>query len=270
MKLDYDTAWKEAVALLRRNAGLLAVIGGVFFFLPYAAVIIGLPELSSVEQGGAQGDPDQMMAALADLYSNYWWVFVGLALIQGTGLLAMLALVRRRPNPTVGEAIATGGKSVLSYIAAQILQSVAILTLALILVGVPASTGSVPLAVVGALIAIVLFFYIATKLSLIAPVIAIEGQLNPLAALVQSWRLTKGNSVRLFFFYLLLLVAFIVISTVITMVITLIFALGGEQATLFGTAITSALLNAGLIVVMTCVLASVHTQLVRLRDADAG
>ena len=39
MKFDLDTAWKDTMGLLTRNLGLLAVVAGVFFFLPYA----GLP-----------------------------------------------------------------------------------------------------------------------------------------------------------------------------------------------------------------------------------
>ena len=78
-----------------------------------------------------------------------------------------------------------------------------------------------------------------------------------------SWTLTKGNSIRLFFFYLLLLVAFIIVSTVISLVLGLVFALAGEQAQ-FGQGIVSGLTNAVMIVVAICVLAAVHTQFMRL------
>ena len=266
MKFDLDTAWKDAMGLLSRNRGLLAVIAGVFFFLPYAALAIALPGMGDLEAAQASGNLDAMMGAINDLYASYWWVYLILAIVQGTGLLAMLALVRRRANPTVGEALSTGVKSVPTYIAAQLLQTALFAIVAGLLIGVGAVTGLPALAVLGGVIAFVVVCYIVTKLSLAAPVIAIDGELNPIRALQRSWALTRGNSIRLFFFYLLLLAAFVVLSIVISLVLGLAFAIAGEQAALLGEAVISGLLNAIMIVVIVCVMAAVHTQLGRLSD----
>ena len=266
MKFDLDTAWKDTTGLLSRNRGLLAVIAGVFFFLPYAALTIALPGMGDLEAAQASGNLDAMMGAINDLYASYWWVYLILAIVQGTGLLAMLALVRRRANPTVGEALSTGVKSVPTYIAAQLLQTALFAIVAALLIGLGAVTGLPALAVLGGVIAFVLVCYIVTKLSLAAPVIAIEGELNPIKALQRSWALTRGNSIRLFFFYLLLLAAFVVLSIVISLVLGLAFAIAGDQAALLGEAVISGLLNAIMIVVIVCVMAAVHTQLGRLSD----
>ena len=267
MKFDLDTAWKDTMGLLSRNFGLLAVLAGVFFFLPYAGFMIAVPEMGAMQSAQAGGDFEVVMAAVTELYLDYWWVFLLLALIQGVGLLGMLALVRRRANPTVGEALATGARSVPSYIAAQLLQTALIVIVATLLLTVGALTGLNALAVLGGIIAFVITCYIVTKLSLAAPVIAIEGQLNPVKALQRSWSLTRGNSMRLFLFYLLLTVAFIVVSAVVSLVLGLVFALAGEQGALLGEAIVSGLLNAVMIVLMVCVMAAVHTQFSRLATA---
>ena len=267
MKFDLDTAWKDTMGLLSRNFGLLAVLAGVFFFLPYAGFMIAVPEMGAMQSAQAGGDFEVVMAAVTELYLEYWWVFLLLALIQGVGLLGMLALVRRRANPTVGEALATGARSVPSYIAAQLLQTALIVIVATLLLTVGALTGLNALAVLGGIIAFVITCYIVTKLSLAAPVIAIEGQLNPVKALQRSWSLTRGNSMRLFLFYLLLTVAFIVVSAVVSLVLGLVFALAGEQGALLGEAIVSGLLNAVMIVLMVCVMAAVHTQFSRLNSA---
>lgn len=264
MKFDLDIAWKDTTGLLTRNLGLLAVVAGVFFFLPYAGITIAMPEMGELEQASASGNFEVMMAAVSDLYLQHWWVFLILAIVQGIGLLAMLALVRQRPSPTVGEALGTGARSVLSYIAAQLLQTALIVFAVTVLITVGALTGLQALAALGGVIGFVATCYIFTKLSLAAPVIAIDGERNPVRALARSWTLTKGNSIRLFFFYLLLLVAFIIVSTVISLVLGLVFALAGEQAALFGQGIVSGLTNAVMIVVAICVLAAVHTQFMRL------
>ncbi|PHR01878.1 MAG: hypothetical protein COB31_07490 [Erythrobacter sp.] len=263
MKFDLDTAWKDTTSLLTRNLGLLAVIAGVFFFIPYAGIAIALPGMGELETAQASGNVDAMMAAVTDLYKTYWWAFLIIAILQGIGLLSMLALVRRRANPTVGEALSTGLRSVPSYIAAQLLQTALIAIIAALLVGIGAVTGVSALAALGGIIAFVVICYVVVKLSLAAPIIAIEGELNPVKVLKRSWALTRGNSVRLFFFYLLLLVAFIVLSAVISLVLGLAFAFAGEQAALFGDAVVSGIVNAAMIIAMVCVMAAVHTQLSR-------
>lgn len=264
MKFDYDSAWRDTTRLLTGNFGLLAVIAGIFFFVPYAALMIALPGMASFAQPDPSVGTDAMMGAMMDFYAEYWWVLLTLAVVQSIGMLAMLALLRREGSPTVGEALGAGARSVVSYLAAQILQALG-LVLAIMLLLAPAGvTGSTGLAVLGGIVAFVFCVYVVTKLSLAAPIIAIEGVLNPVTALRRSWALTKGNSVRLFFFYVLLVVAFLVASMVISLVFSLIFALMGEQAALFGTAVSTSLINAAMIVLMVAVLAAVHGQLARI------
>lgn len=264
MKFDLDTAWKDAMGLLSRNLGLLAVVAGVFFFLPNAGITLAIPEMQELGKAQASGSFEVMMAAVENLYRSYWWVFLIMAVVQGIGVLAMLALVRRRANPTVGEALGGGAKLVASYIAAQLLQTGIIVMVAFLLIAVFAVTGLQALAALGAVMASVVALYLLVKFSLISPVIGIEGERNPVVALRRSWALTKGNSMRLFVFYILLILAFVIVSAVISLVLGLVFALAGEQAALMGEAIISGIANAVGIVLMICVLAAIHTQLTRL------
>lgn len=273
MKFDYDTAWKEAMALLKTNFSLLAVIAGVFFFIPYAIIMVALPELDMF-RSVQPGDNEAMIAAMADLYANYWWVLMLLAVIQGIGLLALLALLQRRANPTVGEALQVGVASVLTYLGSQILQALLLVAIVMLAFAPGAALQFGALAFFGGLVALVVVCYVLTKFSLVSPVIAMEGERNPVTALKRSWKLTSGSSIRLFFFYVLLLIAVIIVSTVISLVLSFAFALGGEQAATLGSAIVSGLSNAIIILLMTCVLAAVYTQLSRLRltrsEADKG
>ena len=85
--------------------------------------------------------------------------------------------------------------------------------------------------------------------------------LNPIGALARSWRLTKGNSFRLFLFYFLLMLALLIVTGLANMVLVLLFAAIGGQLEMIGIAATSSLLNAIFSVVVLSVLASVHRQL---------
>lgn len=270
MKFDLDTAWKDALSLLSRNRSLLAILAGVFFFLPYAGTGIAIPEMQDLGQAQAGGNFETMMAAMSALYEQYWWVFLLMAIIQGIGLLAMLALVRRRPNPTVGEALESGIKLAASYLAAQLLQTAILVLVAFLIIAISSVLGLAALAVLGGVVAFVVTCYLVTKFSLISPVIGIEGERNPVAAMRKSWALTRGNSMRLFFFYALLVIAFVVISAVISLVLGLVFAIGGDQTALFGGAVISGLINSVMIVLMVCILAAVHTQLSRMASSSTG
>ena len=268
MKFDLDTAWKDTTRLLRDNFALLAIVAGVFYFIPYAAALLWIPGLSELTMGQFDPTSNEMEAMANEMFAGYWWALVLLGIMQGIGLLAMLALLRRRANPTVGQAIETGGKSVLSYIGAQFLQAIALGIVIFLLIGIPMASGVVPLAILGGIAGAVVLLYVLTKLSVAAPVIAIDGELNPINALSRSWRLTKGNSLRLFFFYFLLIVAYVVISTIVSMLFALVFAMGGAEAQSFGQAISASLMNALLALFFACVLAAIHTQLSRLHDAQ--
>lgn len=270
MKFDLDTAWKDTTRLVRDNFGLLAIIAGLFYFLPWFAASLWVPGLAEIT--GGQFDPNNpaMEAMANELVYGYWWALLLVGLIQGIGFIAMLALLRRRASPTVAEAIQIGAKSVLSYLAASLLTGLIIGLVIILLVSLPAALGATALAVVGGILALVVSLYLFTKFSLASPVIAIEGVLNPITALGRSWKLSKGSSIRLFFFYALLIIAYAVISMLVGFVFSLIFALGGAEAQDFGTAFSSSLMNAVFAVLFAGVLAAILMQLSRLRDNTAA
>lgn len=269
MKFDLDTAWKDTSRLLRDNFALLVVLAGVFFFVPYAALMLFVPEIAELGQMQADPGSDAMFDAVMAVYTNYWWVFLIVAVVQGIGLLAMLALLRHRDKPTVADAITTGAVSFPSYFIAQLLQSLLLVFVSTLLIGIPLAIGFSVGAFLGVIAAFVAFIYILTKLSMTSPIIAIDGVRNPINALGGSWKLTKGNSLRLFAFYALIFVAFIIASTVFSLIVNFIFALAGPDIMLFGTTIVSSAVNAFFIMLIVCLLAAIHMQLVRLQKTGA-
>ena len=110
-------------------------------------------------------------------------------------------------------------------------------------------------------VALVTLIYLYTKFLLVAPVVATERIVNPLAAISRSWRLTKGNSLRLFLFVFLLAVAFIVVGGVASMIAGLAFALAGADAALVGDAIVSGVVNALFTAIFVAAVAAAYRQL---------
>lgn len=270
MKFDMGRAWSEAARLVGENRQVVLIVAGVFFFLPYVALMMVMGDQMAAIEAGAQsgnGDPEAAMEALLSFYGSIWWLVALIAIVQYIGMLGLLALLRDRSRPTVGEALKIGATCFPSYFVAQILVTLAMGSLILVPFALGAA-GSATAAVLAGIVLIVAAVYIFTKFSLAAPVIVIERVLNPLTALGRSWRLTKGNSVRLFLFYFLLIVAILVVGMVVSMVVGLMFALAGPEAALIGNALVAGLLNAAWATLFLAALAAAHRQLAGERTEE--
>lgn len=263
MKLDMGRAWAEATALLAGNRNMVAIIAAVFFFLPYFAIMLLVPETMQPQGqlGADPADAEQALQMMGQLYAENWWVFVIIGVAQAIGMLALLTLLTDARRPTVGEAIAHGTRGFFSYLGAQILLVAALMLVAGLLIGLGVAIAGASGAVLTGLAAFIIGLYLFIKFSLVTPVIAIDGILNPVRVLQRSWQLTKGNSLRLLGFYALLFLAMGVLSAVVTMVVGVLFAAMGGQAELIGNGLFAALLNAVFVVVFLGVLAGIHRQL---------
>jgi hypothetical protein len=258
MKFDSNLAWKQASSSIGANREVLLALSGVFFLLPSLAFALLLP---SPEPVPGQSEAQQL-AMLRGYLASALPFFIPVALFQAAGTLAMLTLFTDKSRPTVGAAIKQGLAGILPYIAAQLVLGIGIGLLGSIGLALGAATG-VPVIAALAVAAVVLFaVYAAIKTSLIAPIIAVERERNPFAALQRSWRLTKGNSLRIGLFYALLFIAFMVVLSVVAMVVGLVLAaVAGAEGNRIGNAIVSATLGAVMTLFFVAVMAAVHRQL---------
>ncbi|GGE01075.1 hypothetical protein GCM10011515_21070 [Tsuneonella deserti] len=262
MKFDMSAAWSEAMRLVAANRQVVTIVAGVFFFLPYLAfMLVFANQMEALEASqAASPDPDVVGQAMMGFYGEIWWAVLLIAVIQGIGMLGLLTLLTDRSRPTVGEALKTGARLVLPYLGAQLLISVVFGILVLLPIAVGAGV-SVAAGLLLALVAAVLFLYLFVKVILTPVVIAIERQANPISALGRSWQLTKGNSLRIFLFVFLLFIAVAIVGGVFSMIVGIVFALGGPQTTLLGQAVASSLVNAVFYVIFLAVLAAIYRQL---------
>src|SRR5690606_1038998 len=186
------------------NREVLLVVAGIFFFLPSSVLGFAIGDV----QEAMLADPENARRVMLSVYSSWSWLIALAALVTAVGYLALLALLRDHRRPTVGEAIKTGLIGLLPAIGTYILLAFGVGLVFAVLVAVAAAVGSPGVSFVLGTIAVILAAYVMVKVSLSGPVIAIDKVYNPLKVLARSWRLTKGNSVRLFLFYLLLFIAY--------------------------------------------------------------
>lgn len=258
MKFDMSRAWNEATALLSVNREVTWAVAGVFFFLPAFAQSIMMPAV----QPPVGADQQAMIEYITEVYSSAAPIFLITTLVQLVGSLTLLALLRDDSKPTVGEALKTGAIGLLPYIGVYLIIVVAMTIAFLIAIGIPAALGLAWLAVILMIALVPLLIYGAVKLSLVTPVIAIEKQMNPIYIIQRSWRLTKGNSLRLLLYYFLLVVVYFVLALVVGGIIGVVLALFGEGAVFdIGSGIVAGLIGAAASLVFTAVIAAIHRQL---------
>ncbi len=226
MKFDMGRAWNEATSMIAANRELVAIIAGIFVFLPSLVLAIVAPEMIS---GPTEVNPEDPLATMTAFYSeNGLWIFL-LAIVQAVGSLALFSLFTDG-RPTVGDAIKTGAVTLVPYILAQILLVLVIAVVIGVPIGLAVAAGGPAAGALVGILGFVAFIYMMVKFSLLAPVMVIAGVLNPAKALKTSWDVTKGNSIRLLLFYVLLMLAVIVVAVVFGLVSGLLVAMLGTGA----------------------------------------
>lgn len=258
------------MVLVRENFSLLAVIAGIFVLLPTVAIYLLIPGLEDFIDPTTSPDmtPEQMMELVAPIFG--WGIPI--MLIQFIGYNAMVALMGNG-RPTVGEALGTGAKAVPSIIAAFLIFMIAYM-LASIVVVIPftmlaAVTGVGALGVIAPFMVMAVAIFLMTRLSLTMPAVVIEEMLNPIRALKRSWDLTAPHQWRVMGFWAILVVAYLVISLLITGVIGVVAAIaGGGMASKLILGVTNGVL-AMVVGMVQCALAvAIHSQLAGPSEAE--
>jgi membrane-anchored glycerophosphoryl diester phosphodiesterase (GDPDase) len=270
MKFNGSLAWQEGMNAISANRSVLAPVAGVFFLLPALASVWFMSDVQMALMDSLQ-DPEKAKRLVEGIGAGTWLTGIVSTLLQMAGFMALLSLFRDDGRPTVGQAIGSAFTGLPTLIAAMILSFFGFFfatTLVFSLVAILGAAAA-PVGFVLALMAMAVMVYIPVKLSLTMPVIVIEKVGNPLAALTRSWRLTKGNSLRLFGFYLLLLIGYVVISAVVISVLGVLLGIGQftsdslvpGSAALIAMGLASGLVGAAVSVLFSAILASIHRQL---------
>ncbi|MBF9150975.1 glycerophosphoryl diester phosphodiesterase membrane domain-containing protein [Novosphingobium jiangmenense] len=257
-RLDSSLAWKTATRLVATNRDMLMAIAGVFFLLPGLAFTIFVPE----PQMAPGTPPGKMMEIMAEAWTSSLPLLIVVTLLQMAGTVTMLIVMTDPQRPTVAQAISRGFRALGPYMLAQLIVGGAIGMAFLVLVSAAALTGVQAIGAIVILAAFVAMIWCSLRMALVAPVLAIEAERNPVQALRRSWALTQGNSGRLLAFFVLLGVVFAVVYGLAMMLVGVVLVLttGGELQRVLTAAVSSAI-TSGALVYFIAILAAVYRQL---------
>lgn len=238
MNFDLNAVWSRGIKLVSDNFQLLVVIAGAFLLLPTIAFYLLVPDFQMLADPGA--DPNIVAERMPELIGPLLGVIGTLFLFQFAGYGAMIALIGSG-RPTVAQALGTGFKIVPSTLVIFILFGIAYLIGAVVIIVPFAILGDVAGAPTAALVGVVpmLVFvaWLMARLSMSMPVLVLGGTLNPLTAIRTSFKLTGSKQWQIMLFWIVLLIAFTVISLLFN-------GAAGLFAALLGTG-TAALLIVG-------------------------
>ena len=268
MKFDMGAAWNEGMAKFRGNFSLLAVLGGVFFFVPSVLMFVAMPDLMSMMMTPG-ASPEDAERALSGVGAEFFAIYALVILASFVGYSAMLALVGDNRRLSVGESIVVGFKALLPLIGVLLVIMIVYmlaalvfgLIIGLVVAGLAQVSAGLSAAVIFVLVIglIVVALWLMTRLSLVMPVIVLDRIANPLKALARSWRLTAPQQGRLLAFYALLFIAYLVVALVLFMIMGLIVAaFGAPTAMGFLNGIVGALFA----MIFSGILVAVYNQLV--------
>lgn len=257
MKFSMSEAWRDATSMMAGNREVLLIVAGIFFFIPSVAMGLAIGDIQQI----MLADPENAQEVVLSFYADWGWLLALVTIASMVGYLALLALLRDHNRPTVGEAIKIGLVGLLPAIGAYVVLVLGLGLVATALAMIAGVAGSAAIGLLVGIVIAVLVVYVLVKVSLSGPVIAIEKVYNPLRILARSWQLTKGNSFRLFLFYLLLFITYIVIAAVASGVVAALLLAVGSPVAVTVNAVLSAVISAIVYLVFVAVLAAVHRQL---------
>jgi hypothetical protein len=257
MKFDSNLAWKQASAAVAANRDVVLALAGVFFLLP----TLGLTLLFPPPEPPIGAGNEAIVEMLSDYYVTIMPFVLPVVLFQAVGTLALLTLLTDCTRPTVGQAIRLGVTGVLPYVLAQLIIALGFGFIGGFALAIGAATGAAAITAIGVMAVIVLAAYIWIRISLVGPVIVVDGERSPIAALKRSWQLTEGNALRTGLFYALVWIAFTIVIIVISVVVGIPFALFGDaEISTIAEAVISSGLNAVMLLYFVAIIAAAHRQ----------
>jgi hypothetical protein len=236
--LDYGATWNDAMALFKTHSEVALAVAGVFILLPLILFGYMLPtdEVAPAATGEAA------LKQLTDMLSMLAPWLIGLTILSLIGTLAIFHMILDADTPTVAEGLMRSSQSFFTVLLARLIAGLAI--------------------VIGLFLLIVPGIYFSIKFSQIEAVVVAEKIRNPLEALSRSWAVTKGNSIQIFGFLLVIGIVFILSYFVINVIlgIGLTLALSVDMAQ-FVLMVISSTLQTLFSLLMVFVYAAIYRQL---------
>lgn len=193
--------------------------GLVGLWLTYFAIMMGLVLVFGIVVGGSAmalagslesgGDFGTMGGGFLAGAAVFYLAYILIAVAQYASLNAMASPLRQA---SFGEALSAGMRSAPTLLGVMILFLIVYFAIAMVFgaimgaMGVASGDGAGALALVLTGVLVLVVLYLGCRLSIVFPIVPVDGVRNPLTAIGRSWSLTRGHALPIFLAMLILLV----------------------------------------------------------------
>ena len=216
-KFSVGQALSTAFEIFKARFVPMAILTVIYYAILFAIMgTVGMAMIGSMAMGG--GDP---ISSGAGALGGMILLYLAIYAINFWQQAAMCRLTSDRHEPSVGAAMTAGLGAILPLFGVLVLVLVAGFVVALVfgiaIGGAAMGTQSSAVGVIAGLAMLAGVVYLALRLSMTLPAIAIEDHRNPITALRRSWDMTRGHVLRLLALFVIVgvvmgLVGFTVLS----------------------------------------------------------
>lgn len=207
MLFSGSRAISDAFEALKQRFGPMLGLWAVFFVIQMVLMFGLFALIGAAGMAGMAGGMDgpnlsgTMILGVFVIYLVYFYVYAASA----AALAATASPLKKAP---FADALGIGFRSGLPMLGVYVLLFIAYVILAIVfgiaVAAIGAVAGESVAAILAIIVAVVGLTYALTKISLIAPVVAVDNVRNPITAITRSWSMTKGATLKMFLVYVAL------------------------------------------------------------------
>lgn len=227
MNLDIGAVISQTFSMIKQRFGGLLGLWVIYFVIQMAMTVLlfGAVGAQFAMLGAGGVDEANPLGAMGFGFIASMVVFyLAYLLLSFASSVSLTHHASSLHSPEFGGSFSAGFKSIPTLLGLVLIFFVAYILLVIVLgiiVGILSILGEFG-ATLGALLAAFIILYLMCRLILTMPIIAVEGERNPINAITRSWALTSGNVLRIF----LTVLGFTVLMVVVVFAIMAIFGGG--------------------------------------------
>ncbi len=204
MQFSGSRAISDTFQALKDQFGPMLGIWGIFFVIQIA--LIGLFAMVSGAGMAMMGDINSMEALSGGFFVGVFVLYLVYFYLSMASSASLTAAASPLTRSGFSEALGTGFRSGLPLMGVMLLLFVAYFVVALLFGLVVGVIGAVVGQDAAGLLALIIIVpgmaYLVTKVSLVLPVVAVDGERNPITAIRSAWRMSDGATLKMVLLYL--------------------------------------------------------------------
>jgi len=277
MQVSVSKVWGTVLEIVKARLGSLVGLWLVYFAIQMFVSAVAFMFIgASVSVAALEGDPNALGAMGLGMLLFMAIIYLGYVYIASAQSAAMSRMASPLVQTSFGDAFSSGFANGLTLLGTTVLLLLGYLVGLLVLgmVGEGVAMAGVIAQGVWSIALAALLIYLACRLIILPPVVAVEGVRNPITAIVRSWQLTKGKVLGIFLSLLVYIaIAIVAVGVPFAMFFGTIIGLsqgdvGPAIGAIFGMVVIFAVLAVLLAVLGSTFGAVVHSELVGHETAE--